>query len=86
MSQYRPGDEGRTSELIRALRRLGPSWLRHRAGAACVDRLLVFGATADQLAQCRDAWQAHIRHLRTEHHLVVEQPNDANGGLYRLLG
>lgn len=85
MTMHAGGDENRTADLIRGFRGPGPSWLRHTGGAAKIDRLLVFGATAEELSQCRGGWQEHIRHLQSEHHLVIQRPSPENGNLYRLL-
>jgi len=74
MTRHAPGDEYQTSELIRFYR--GPqSWLRHRGRAARLDRLLLRGASMEELQAVATAVPEHIRHLRTVHNLRVEETN-----------
>lgn len=47
------------------------NWLGHSGGAACIDALLLQGATMPELRECRGAVQSHFSHLDTEHGLPV---------------
>jgi hypothetical protein len=51
------------------------NWLRHRTLGGELDRLLIKGATSNELAEIRGSWMPHIGHLRGEHRVtVLEHP------------
>lgn len=82
MTKHAPNDETRTRELMRQLE-TDSTWLRHRGLAAELDRRLLQGAFDAELAEVRQSWQGHIRHLRQEHGIVVTQSPE---GVWRIVG
>jgi hypothetical protein len=54
------------------------NWLGHTKGAAEVDRMLLTGATREQMETARGGVDEHLRHLRVEHGLTVVN----EGGVY----
>lgn len=82
MTQYSVGDESKTSELVRQ-RDADTTWLRHRGRAAELDRRLLEGATESELAEVRQSWKGHIKHLVDVHCVrVAEEPT----GFWRIVG
>jgi len=61
----------------------GKSWLGHRGLAGELDKRLLTGATEDELSELRKRWLDHVRHLRREHRLDVQQERP---GFWRLVG
>lgn len=53
------------------------NWLGHRvgSGAAQIDRMLIHGASMQELSAARGAIEEHLRHLREDHGLRVIEAN-----------
>lgn len=69
-----------TSCLVAAVDR-GWSWLDHRDAAGQLDWALLHGASTQELQQIRVSWPQHVQHLRTVHHVTVEE---APPGFFRI--
>lgn len=82
MTRYVPGDENKTTELVKQYES-DKSWLRHGGLAAELDRRLIQGATDAELYEVRPSWRAHVEHLRKVHRLHVEA---SPTGVWRILG
>ncbi len=82
MTQQTPGDGPKTCDLV-AFIDAGVSWLRHTNLAGELDWLLLHGATATELAAVRPSWFDHVRHLRSEHRLIVQE---GPAGFFRIVG
>ena len=56
------------------------NWLGHgsHTGAARIDQMLITGATLVQMGESRGAQGNHVRHLRKEHDLTIDEV----GGVY----
>ena len=82
MTQHQDPHTDLTAKLIAAVDR-GRSWLDHRDAAGELDWALLRGATLEELRQIRADVLGHVRHLRTTHHIVVEE---GPAGYYRMTG
>jgi hypothetical protein len=82
MTQLADSDAATTIELVRQ-RDSDATWLRHRGRAAELDRRLLQGASEAELAEVRQSWKGHLRHLSEVHRLqVAESPV----GFWRIVG
>ena len=54
------------------------NWLSHKndSGAGNIDRLLLIGATIDELEKYRSSVKEHLYHLKDEHGLTIEKYGD----------